>query len=249
MAGLFEINIFSDLHEAVGMEDEINIFLEPQESNGMDQINIFTDSHESTHMEQHPVITPISHPSLPLPPKGGRKGASESAISFQAFKHYISLSAGERSLRRVAQDLHKSEKLMERWSSNFGWNERAKAWDRHVAAIEAEARETQLRQKAELWERRREEQREAYFQLHQLMLKKMTQTIQLPLIERIEAAAGKIITRPARSVMTSVRAGVRALIDLGREIFLQGPGNKNDIQEIEEFQVDSMFASMENAAP
>jgi len=198
---------------------------------------------------QHPVITPINHPWLPLPPKGGREGANESSINFQAFRHYISLSAGDRSLRRVAHDLHKSEKLMERWSSKFGWNERAKAWDRHVAAIEAQAHETQLRQKAELWERRREEQREAYFELGQLLMKRTTQMLNLPLIERIETAAGKIITRPARSIMNSVRAGVRALIDLGREIFSQGQGNRNDIPEIEEFQVDPLFASMENATP
>src|SRR3954468_10599514 len=113
-----------------------------------------------------PVTTDaLRKPWLPLLPRPGRDGATESSINFQAFEHYISLPAGARRLKRTAQHLNKSEKLMERWSSKFEWRRRALAWDQQLAAIEAEAREKQARQKAELWETRREEQREADYQL------------------------------------------------------------------------------------
>ena len=135
------------------------------------------------------------NPWLPLLPQTGRDGATESAIAFQAFEHYIALPAGERSLRRTAQDLNKSEKLMERWSSKFDWRRRASAWDQHLAQIEAEAREKQAREKAELWERRREQQREEDYQLRQALTKKMNQMLALPLIQRIEEASGRTITK------------------------------------------------------
>src|SRR3954454_20560552 len=90
---------------------------------------------------------PMRKPWLPLLPKTGRDGATESSINFQAFEHYISLPAGERSLKRTAQDLNKSEKLMERWSSKFDWRRRALAWDQHLATIQAEPGKSRLARK------------------------------------------------------------------------------------------------------
>jgi hypothetical protein len=66
-----------------------------------------------------------------LPAKTGKRGATESSINYQAFQYYIGLPASERSLRRVAHDLNKNEKLIERWSSKFEWIKRALAWDQH----------------------------------------------------------------------------------------------------------------------
>src|SRR3954453_23782057 len=128
---------------------------------------------------------PVRRPWLPLLPKTGRDGATESSINFQAFEHYISLPAGQRSLKCTAQDLNKSEKLMERWSSKFDWRRRALAWDQHLATIQAETREKQARQKAELWETGREDHREAHYQLGQALTKKTHQVLVLPSVERI----------------------------------------------------------------
>src|SRR5947209_6528288 len=179
-----------------------------------------------------PVTTDaLRKPWLPLLPRTGRDGATESSINFQAFEHYISLPAGERSLKRTAQDLNKSEKLMERWSSKFDWRRRALAWDQHLATIQAESREKQARQKAELWETRREEQREADYQLRQALTKKTHQVLALPSVERIVDAAGRTTTRPARSVIPAIPALVRASIDLGREVFPDGHGAQNHVQE------------------
>jgi len=181
-----------------------------------------------------------------LPPKTGRKGATESSINFQAFKHYIALAPGERSLRRVAQDLNKSEKLMEYWSSKFDWRRRALAWDQHLANVEAEAREKQARQKAELWESRREEQREADYQLRQALTKKANQVLALPSLERIVDASGRTITRPARSVITAIPALVRASIELGREVFPDGHSARNQLPEMDVFEVLPMAPETEH---
>ena len=66
---------------------------------------------------------------LPLSPNGGKNGATESAIAYAAFEKYYLMD--KRSLRRVAQELGQSVKLLERWSSEFRWIERAAAWDFH----------------------------------------------------------------------------------------------------------------------
>ena len=184
-----------------------------------------------------------------MPPRSGKGGATESSINFQAFRRYIELPPGERSLRRVAQDLNKNEKLMERWSSKFGWRQRALAWDQHLAAIEAEAREKRAREKAELWERRREEQREADYQLRQSLTQRTTQLLGAPLIERIVDAQGRTITRPARSPLTAVHSLVRAAISLGREVFPEGHTGSQTVPEMEEFEVVSMPAPTEEPDP
>ena len=168
-------------------------------------------------------------------PKTGRDGATESSRNFQAFQHYIALPASERSLRRTAQDLNKGEKLLERWSAKFDWRRRALAWDQHLAQIEAEAREKQAREKAELWERRREQQREDDYQFRQALTKKMNQMLALPLIQRIEEASGRTITKPDKSVMKAVPALVLASIRLGRAIFPEGYGAQHHVQEIDVF--------------
>ena len=64
---------------------------------------------------------------LPLPPNGGNSGMTESAIAYTAFEKYNLME--KRSLVKVAQELGQSVKLLERWSSEFRWVERARSWD------------------------------------------------------------------------------------------------------------------------
>lgn len=53
----------------------------------------------------------------------------ESAKAFEAFATYRDMLTGERSVRKVAEKLGKSSTFVSRWSSRFGWVERAAAWD------------------------------------------------------------------------------------------------------------------------
>jgi len=70
---------------------------------------------------------------LPLPPNGGNSGMTESAIAYTAFEKYYLME--KRSLVKVAQELGQSVKLLERWSSEFRWVERARSWDLHRSSF------------------------------------------------------------------------------------------------------------------
>lgn len=52
----------------------------------------------------------------------------ESAKAFEAFCVYRDMGLN-RSIRKVAEELSKSETLMARWSGNYNWVERATQWD------------------------------------------------------------------------------------------------------------------------
>src|SRR3954463_6464980 len=66
---------------------------------------------------------------LPLLPKATKNEAPESAIAYKAFQAYYLME--KRSLTKVALELNKNVKVMERWSSAFRWVERAESWDWH----------------------------------------------------------------------------------------------------------------------
>lgn len=52
----------------------------------------------------------------------------ESSKAYEAFSIYRDMGI-QRGIRKVAQELGKSETLMSRWSSQYNWVERAAAWD------------------------------------------------------------------------------------------------------------------------
>ena len=55
----------------------------------------------------------------------------ESAKAFEAFRIYCEMQE-ERSVRAVGQRLVKSGSLISRWSSQYNWVERARAYDNHL---------------------------------------------------------------------------------------------------------------------
>lgn len=55
----------------------------------------------------------------------------EGAKAFEAFAIYRDMGA-ERSVRKVARQLNKSLTLIGKWSSAYGWPERARAYDRDL---------------------------------------------------------------------------------------------------------------------
>src|SRR5262249_12338418 len=67
----------------------------------------------------------------------------ESSPAFQAFALYRDL-LGERTTRRVARELGKSNALVMRWSREKDWVKRAEAYDRHLDEKWRQARETEL---------------------------------------------------------------------------------------------------------
>ena len=56
----------------------------------------------------------------------------ESSQAFDAFSHYRDMG-GERSIRAVAEKLHKSSQLLGRWSRTWFWVERCRAYDNELS--------------------------------------------------------------------------------------------------------------------
>jgi hypothetical protein len=67
------------------------------------------------------VATPAQNPWQQLP--------GESIKAFRAFVVFRDLEPKERSLQRVVSECNRSISLIGRWSSKWGWVERAQAWD------------------------------------------------------------------------------------------------------------------------
>lgn len=63
---------------------------------------------------------------------------NESAKAFEAFCIYRDMGI-QRSVRKVARELGKSETLMARWSGNYDWVERAASWDEEQDRIVRQA--------------------------------------------------------------------------------------------------------------
>lgn len=55
----------------------------------------------------------------------------ESAQAFEAFDTYCKMGA-DRSVRKVAQELTKSETLIKRWSSRWEWQRRCREYDNEI---------------------------------------------------------------------------------------------------------------------
>lgn len=62
----------------------------------------------------------------------------ETSKAYAAFQVYLDLGA-DRSLRRTAEALSRSEALLKGWSSKHGWPDRARAWDSMPRKAVAEA--------------------------------------------------------------------------------------------------------------
>ncbi|MEI8292237.1 MAG: hypothetical protein WCH99_22430 [Verrucomicrobiota bacterium] len=91
---------------------------------------------------------------------------NESNKAFAAFSLYLSLGP-QRSTREVGEKLGKSEGLIERWSSKFGWTDRVAAHGAHLAKVEREALEATARGKAAIWETREQKLKETEWEMHE----------------------------------------------------------------------------------
>jgi hypothetical protein len=101
-------------------------------------------------------------------PKPWVRQEGEGAEAFAAAEAYFVLGAG-RSLAKVGQKLGKSRSLLERWSQEWRWVERAEAYDRRMAWVAQRARERALDQETERWARRRDEVRERDWRIAETM--------------------------------------------------------------------------------
>ena len=65
--------------------------------------------------------------------KAWERQPNESAKAFEAFKTYLEMG-DERSYRKVAQKLNKSDTIIGRWGRDWNWQERIREYDNYVQA-------------------------------------------------------------------------------------------------------------------
>ena len=61
--------------------------------------------------------------------------SNEPDSAWEAFELYCTMGPGARSNANVGRTLGKSKALADRWSSKWGWVERARAYDMHMADV------------------------------------------------------------------------------------------------------------------
>ena len=72
--------------------------------------------------------------------------SGESSKAYAAFKEYLEQDRHHRSIRRVAQKLHKSSTLIGRWSRQNQWSKRVEAYDNDAAKRDLEAHEQAIKE-------------------------------------------------------------------------------------------------------
>lgn len=75
--------------------------------------------------------------------KPWERQAKESVQAYEAFSLYLEMGA-ERSLRKVAQKLSKSDTLIKRWSSQWSWQSRSREYDADQRRIAYNARKKEI---------------------------------------------------------------------------------------------------------
>jgi hypothetical protein len=76
-------------------------------------------------------VSAVPDEAVALPAAWERR-RNEPEKAWVAFKLYRDLGAGDRSIRRVAQDTGKCETTLREWANEFHWAERAEEFDRYL---------------------------------------------------------------------------------------------------------------------
>ncbi len=97
---------------------------------------------------------------------------NESARAYAARTEYILMGA-ERSTAKVGQKLGKTKDLMDRWSSRYGWADRAREYDEQMTYITIQAASDAYRADLADYRKRYGEMGKALYQASALLLKRV----------------------------------------------------------------------------
>lgn len=114
----------------------------------------------------------------------------EPAKAYGHFRAYCKLGVG-RSLMRLAFQLGCSQQNVQKMSSKFAWQERARAYDGHITDMEHEAKAQVRADETAKWERRRFESAEANWRRAQLAAGKADEMMSVELTELVVDSDGK----------------------------------------------------------
>ena len=177
-------------------------------------------------------------------PEAFERREGETSQAFEAARVYFDLGTN-RSLAAAGRKLAKSIPLLKRWSAQWNWVERARAWDDiRVRELDAEVKKAMaaaaLRVAAE-WETRENVYRERLYQSHIRGLNKFDQMLAFPLAtvttETEEGPNGPVkrtTVRPAKWTFDTAHRLARAMFDLGRRAICNEGMLTGDEEEREE---------------
>jgi hypothetical protein len=139
----------------------------------------------------------------------------ESSRAYEAARLYFEMGPG-RSLVAVGQKVGKSRGLIERWSARWNWRERAAGYDRHLAAIEMDARRQAFAEEAERWAQRQADLREQEWEASRALLQRAHDMLAHPLTVMASDEEGRTLHQPARWSMKDVATFYELAFKLAR---------------------------------
>lgn len=117
---------------------------------------------------------------------------NESARAYEAFCQYAEMGAADRSVRGVAQRLHKSNTIIGRWSREHDWVERCRAFDQSVAADIAQAHTKRYLTELEAHRKKSMDAGQALYSVAGQLIKSINYALANP--KKIEGKDGKFYT-------------------------------------------------------
>ena len=142
--------------------------------------------------------------------KAWQRLATEGDAAYRAFLAYRDLG-GSRSHASVSAEHGTDKAQVARWSSEFEWVARCRAWDDHLVAA-ADAATVAERKR---WAERRQAARESAWLDAQTLREKVTSMLKLPLTTIVKEDDGKTITiEPARWTLRDAALMMKLAHDL-----------------------------------
>ena len=129
--------------------------------------------------------------------------AGESQHAYAYFKAYLAMQA-PRNISRLARHLRMQRSGIARFASIYNWAQRAAAYDDWHTDIELTRMRRNAERRERVWEERRDEQREAEWQIAQALLDKVRQMLTVPLFTETVTEMLKGIDPDGRIIVEQV---------------------------------------------
>lgn len=142
--------------------------------------------------------------------------SNESAKAYDAFRLYSEMGS-DRSLEKVAKVCKKSVTLINRWSAEYLWGIRARAFDSYLADLERQMMESELLDRAKKWADRKEKLLEQEWATSEKLIDRAEEMLKLPLLRKtVEKDGQTIIFEPVRWTAATILNTLDLASKLGR---------------------------------
>jgi len=144
------------------------------------------------------------------------KRGKQTEKSFEAYLIYRNMYL-QRSLAKVAKQLGKSVKLIERWNQKYNWHEKVKGYDEYVAEKERkELEKTRFKRKAEIINETKFMQKRGLERLKEIKLNDLKPADAIRLVDRGISLEADLegFTEKNIKLTTTTEMEIKSLTDL-----------------------------------